>query len=111
MKLPNGINQSMIDDAVESRDLMGEPFTPLALKRFINKCGRKYAEGYDVEDLIDKMVTGGEKGPWRFIFVNEKSAMRPKTPTRDTTTSLTIVDTSDQETAAKGLKQAKRAMK
>ncbi len=110
MILPNGITQDMIDDASESRELMGSPFTPLGLKRFIGRCGRAYKAGLDVEDLIDKMVEGGVKGPWRSIHWNKSSLMRTTTLTRDTTTPLTDVS-SDKETAFRGLRQAKGAMK
>lgn len=110
MILPEGVTQDQIDDADESRELMGDPFTPLGKKRFISRCGRAYRAGLDIDDLIDKMVEGGENGPWRTIHWNKDSLMRPKTLTRDTTGPLTVVDTSDPETAAEGLKQAKGAM-
>ena len=55
MTLPNGITQDMVDDNIESRKLMEEPFTPLGLKRFIGRLGRAYADGLDVQDLIDKI--------------------------------------------------------
>lgn len=92
------LTPEMIEDAKAHREELGCPFTETGWKRFVKRCERYHAEGYDLEELIDRMVNGG----WRTVYKHEdcKHARRQR---ETTVTNLADVKV-DKVIAAEALK-------
>ena len=105
MTIPDCLSQESADDAEQHRVDIGYPFTDTSRKRFYARCERYYAEGYDLEELVDRMITGG----WRTIY-RADDAKRTKRLPAHSAGNVVCLDGSDPETAKQGLKSAKTAL-
>ena len=90
MTLPNCLTEQSAADAMQSRADMGKPFTDVAWTRFLSRCERYDRQGYDVDEMIDRMVTGGQKGPWLTVYRRD-DCRKPKKQRETTVTNLSEV--------------------